>query len=131
MQIEKLELPPPDEKKAGDLFELGQAAYDARSVTPQNLSRSMQYYQDARRYLEGFDQPPPLMTKIEKAERNVAQELQGVYDSYLFAAEKALRFGDREAAASSLRELLRYFPDREDPRHEQARKKLTDIIGRR
>ncbi|MEE8408007.1 MAG: FHA domain-containing protein [Myxococcota bacterium] len=130
VRIEEERLPPPDEKKAKELFELGAAAYDTRSVTPQNLARSVQYYGDARRYLEALETAPPLLTDIENAERRAADDLQSIYDSYVFSAEKAIRFGDRQGAVESLRDLLRYFPDDSDPRHRQAKRRLTDLIGR-
>jgi pSer/pThr/pTyr-binding forkhead associated (FHA) protein len=131
VQVVQQKLPPPDEKKAEELLDLGKAAYDTRSVAPQNLWRALQYFREAKLYLEGFDSPPPLTGKIVEAETRAAEELQTTYDSYLFAAEKAIRFGERDAAVASLREALRYFPEASDKRHDLIKRRLTNLVGRR
>ncbi|MBI5510971.1 MAG: FHA domain-containing protein [Deltaproteobacteria bacterium] len=129
VHIEETPLPPPDEAKAKELFELGRASYEARSVAPINLTRAIQYFDDAERYLEGMPQPPSLYVTIRDAEANARQELQNVFDSYIFTVEKALRFSDTEGAVETLRELLRYFSDPEDPRYVKAKSRLNEILG--
>jgi hypothetical protein len=129
VRIEEEPLPPPDEKKAGELFELGRVAYDARSVAPPNLSRAIDYFEEARSYVEATDPPPPLYASILLAEESARLELQNVFDSYIFTVEKALRFNDTQGATETLRELLRYFPDAEDQRHVKAKNRLNEILS--
>jgi hypothetical protein len=130
VRVKEIPLPPPDEAKAAELFALGRAAFDARSVLPANLARAVEYFEEAQLYLEGMAAPPPLLGEIRTAENQARDELQKIFDSYLFASEKALRFGDRDGAVQSLRDLLRYFPDPEDPRHKKAKGRLGDLVGR-
>ncbi len=122
-------LPPPDEKRAAQLFELGKGAYDTRSVTPPNLWRAAGYFDEAKSFLEAMPERPPLWAEIEKAEQKAQDELQGVFDSHVFAAEKAQRFGNEDEAAQLLRELMRYFPDSTDTRHKQAKARLNSLTG--
>lgn len=120
-------LPAADPNKAQQLFKLGKAAFDTRSVAPQNLTRAIAYFDEARAYLEALAKPPPLYAEIGKAEKAAQEELQNILDSQLFAAEKALRLNSREEAAHVLRELLRYFPDPDDPRHERVKARLNEV----
>ena len=129
VRIEEEPLPPPDEEKAKELFALGKVAYDARSVAPPNLARAIEYFVEARGYLEAMDQPPALLSTILQAEESARQELQNVYDSYIFTVEKAQRFNDIQGAIETLRELLRYFPDPEDQRHVKAKNRLTEMLS--
>ena len=131
VRIDEEPLPPPDENKAKELFELGKVAYDARSVAPPNLARAIEYFVEARSYLEAMDPPPPLLAAIQQAEEAARAELQNIYDSYIFTVEKAQRFNDLQGATETLRELLRYFPDPEDQRHVKAKNRLTDSAERR
>jgi len=127
--IEK-ELPEPDENKAAELFELANAAYETRSVTPENLYRSIQYYEEATSFLEAMEPSPLLLKEIEVNRTRAVADLEQIYSSHMFAAEKAFRFGDRQAAADKMRALLRHFPDQDDKRYQRAKKKLDGLIGR-
>lgn len=129
IRVKQEPLPPPNPKKAEELFDLGQAAFDAKGVAPPNLYRAIQYFQEARLYLEGMDNPPKLLEEITASEEKASEELNRVYNSYLFTAEKALRFGDHEEALTSLRDLLRYLPDTEDARHQKVKKRLIELSG--
>jgi pSer/pThr/pTyr-binding forkhead associated (FHA) protein len=129
VQVNETSLPAADPLRADKLFALGRAAFDARSVTPPNLWRSIGYFNEAKSLLEGLDEPPPRLQHILEAEGRARTELQNVYDSQMVAAEKALRFGGREQAAQLLRDLLRYFPDTSDTRHQQAKARLTQLGG--
>ncbi len=120
-------LPPPDPKRAQQLYDLGKTAYEARSVTPPNLWRATEYLSEGRSYLEALIDPPPLYQQLVKLEDKAKAELQAIFDAHMFAAEKAGRFGDHEQAAQVLRELLRYFPETSDPRHAQAKSRLSEL----
>ncbi len=122
-------LPAVDARRAEELLKLGQAAFDNRSVAPANLHRAMEYYLEARLYVEAAEPPPPLTATIDQAHKTAAAELQNLYDTYMFTAEKALRFGDREGAMEALRELLLYLPDQDDPRHTTTKRRLGDLAG--
>ncbi|MFC1611173.1 FHA domain-containing protein [Myxococcota bacterium] len=130
VRIKQSPLPPPNQEKAGELYNLGKAAFDARSVLPSNLYRSIEYFEEAQGHLEAIEPAPDLLKMIRADEARSREDLQKVFDTYLFASEKALRFGDRAVAIETLRDLLRYLPDPEDPRHKQAKSRLANLVGR-
>ena len=76
-----------------------------------------------------MESPPPLIAAIAKAEAQAREELQNVFESYIFTVEKAMRFNDVQGAIETLRELLRYFPDPEDQRHVKAKNRLNEILS--
>ncbi|MCK5690014.1 FHA domain-containing protein [Myxococcota bacterium] len=122
-------LPEPNLKKAQEFFDMGEVAFDTRSVAPQNLFRSIEYFDDALRFVEAAEPVLPIEEKIREAHARSEQELNNVFDSHLFSAQKALRFGDRKLAMENLRDAIRYFPDPEDLRRKRLKERAKEIIG--
>lgn len=129
LRVVESEVPEVDVARAERLFELGKASFDTRTVAPQNLARAVAYFHQARLFLEALPEKPPLYYDIQKSLTRAESELQNVFDTHLFAAEQALRFGDRARAIQSLRDALHYFPDRADPRHATAKQRLDDLLS--
>jgi pSer/pThr/pTyr-binding forkhead associated (FHA) protein len=123
-------LPKPDLAKAKQLYDLGRAAYDTRSVAPQNLNRAIEYLDEALLLVEGVEPEPPLLAQIVKGGEDARRELQTTFEAHIFAAEQALRFGDVEQARDALRDVMRYFPNPEDPRHQRAKERLAELTRR-
>lgn len=131
VQVFQEKLPPPDKRLARQLFSLGEAAYGARSVSPQNMWHAVQYYRQARLYLEALEKSPPVMARIAAAERRATEQLQVVFDSHILAADAAIRSGQLQTAVAALRRALRFFPDDADERRDSIKRRLADLIGRR
>jgi len=129
VQVAQQALPPPDVEKATELFELGKAAFDTRSVAPQNLYKSIEYMKDALLHLEGMATRPPLYAKVDAALTKSEQELDGIHNHHMFTAQKAARFGDMATAVDTLRNLLRYYPDPDARRHLEVKKRLGMLLG--
>ncbi|MEM6730942.1 MAG: FHA domain-containing protein [Myxococcota bacterium] len=87
--IQESALPEVDVEKANQLFELGKASFDTRSVAPSNLARSIEYFEEASLYLEGVDERPPLYYDIGKSLKESKAQLQNTFESHIFAAEQA------------------------------------------
>ena len=121
-------LPKPDEGESRRLLALGRSSLETRAVSPQNLTRAVQYLSQARDFIEAKEPTRPLLGEIETALTSAKQELGNVYDSHIFAAEQAVRFGERERAKESLRDLLRYLPDPEDTRHQKVKERLNELM---
>ena len=66
----------------------------------------------------------------EQGLQRAQDELNNIFNSHMFAAQKALRFGDHATAEHSLRELLSYYPDPEDRRHKEVKERLSKVLGR-
>ncbi len=129
ISVNESPLPEVDVDRAQQLFDLGKAAFDTRTVARPNLARSIEYFEKASLFLEGIDERPPLYYDIGKSLRKAERELQETFESYIFAAEQAIRFGERQRAVESLQELLQYIPNDEDARHEEARSRLDALQG--
>lgn len=127
VEVRESELPEVDVDKAQQLFGLGKSAFDTRSVAPHNLARSIDYFEQARLYLEGIDERPPLYYDIGNSLNKAKGQLQNTFETHIFASEQATRFGDRARAIDSLVELLQYIPDKEDPRHVEAKSRLDSL----
>ncbi|MEZ0310736.1 MAG: FHA domain-containing protein [Myxococcota bacterium] len=120
-------LPAPDTAKAKQLHDLGKVAFDSRSVAPQNLTRALAYLEEAELFTAAEASPSPVAQDIEKLLTKVRAELQTTFEAHIFSAEQALRFGDTERARDALRDILRYFPDANDPRHQAAKERLAEL----
>lgn len=120
-------LPKPDSAKAKQFYDLGKAAFDTRSVAPQNLTRSVAYLEEARLYVAAEETPSAIAQQIDKELAKVNAELQSTFETHIFTAQQALRFGETERARDALRDILRYFPDPNDPHHQAAKEKLTEL----
>ena len=130
VQLTETPLPAVDEARAAEYLALGQAAMEARSVTPHNLARAIEYFGEGRRFLEAQEPPSELLAQLDTALREAETELQGVFDSHVFAAEKAARFGETEEALESLRQLLEYFPNQDDARHREIKERLQALMDK-
>ena len=129
VKVREEPLRPADPWKARDLYDLGRAAFDTRTVTPENLQRSINYFKEAATYLEAQEPPSSTLASIDDATRRAEKELDSIVDAHLFSAERAVRFGQRDQASEALRDLLRYLPDPEDRRHKEVRERLANLVA--
>lgn len=129
LNISQSPLPSPDPVKAEEQLELAKAAFDTRSVAPQNLYKALEYYNKAALLLEALDEKPPLWEQIQEGRKEAEAELERVHMTHLFTAQKAQRFGNMAEAADSLRSLLRYYPNPDDRRHQEVQKRLGQVLA--
>ncbi len=127
LTVTETALPEPSPAKANQYLELGKAAFDSRSAAPQNLTRALAYLEEAELFTAAETQPSDLAVSIDKELIKVKAELQTTFEAHIFSAEQALRFGDTERARDALRDVLRYFPDANDPRHQAAKARLAEL----
>ena len=128
--ITEIPLPEPDQKRANELFETGRSSYDARDEASANLFYAITHLANARLYLEGFSEPPGLLESIAALENLARRELEQIHASHIFAAEKAIRLGERKMAEDRLRVLLKYYPDPEDEVHKELLGRLARVAGK-
>lgn len=118
-----------DPVQADELFERGLDAFAARADGPENLWRSIEYFEAARAFLERLDPPPARLSRIEAAARRAREELQRLFDSALGRAAELARAGEPEQAAQILRDLSRFFPDHRDERRRRIQERLDELLG--
>ncbi len=102
-----------------------------REVAPGNLSASISSLNEAEWLLEAVEVKPPFFQTILDTRQEAVETLAKRYEEINFKAERAVRLRDWETAAAELRMLLDIIPDREDARHQAARKQLIEVEARR
>lgn len=108
---------------ARKLFEEQEIAYG-------NLAGAIKSLEEAEWYLETVEPKPDFYPALLSALSRAKQTLEEKYNDQLFRAERSIKLGEWPAAARELRILLEMIPDRSDPRHSKARKKLLDVEQR-
>lgn len=102
-----------------------------REVAPGNLSAAISSLNEAEWLLEAVEVKPPFFQIILDARQEAVEALAERYKEINFRAERAIRLRDWETAATELRTLLDFIPNREDERHQAARKQLIEVEARR
>jgi hypothetical protein len=115
---------------ARNAYLLGKKLYDEREVRYGNLAASLKSFTEAEWYLETVEPKPDFYAEAVTFIGDCKRMLDERYENQNFRAERAIRLRDWEAAARELRILCEILPDRTDPRHEDARKKLLEIENR-
>lgn len=117
-------------KMARESYELGRKLHDEREVKFGNLALAIKRFEEAEWYLESLEPKPDYYPEIIASQAGCKRELQAKYDDRIFRAERAIRLRDWEEAAVELNIIREMVPDRADPRHESARRKLIDVEKR-
>jgi hypothetical protein len=109
---------------------LGKKLYDERQIEYGNLSRAIKALTEADWYLETVSPKPDFYNDILATREVCRTELDERYVEQNYRAERAMKLGDWDAAATELRVLCELIPDRADDRHKDARKKLLEVEAR-
>ncbi len=102
-----------------------------REVAPGNLAAAISSLNEAEWLLEAVEVKPPFFQLVLDTRREAVESLARRHEEINFKAERAVRLRDWETAATELRTLLDIIPDREDARHQAARKQLIEVEARR
>lgn len=115
---------------AGDALLLGKKYYAEREIAYGNLANAVKSFAEAEFYLDTVEPKPDFYAEILSGKKDSEEDLQKRYDDQNFVAEKFIRTKDWENAAQALRVICDMVPNAEDPRHEDARKKLLEVESR-
>jgi len=115
---------------AEEAYLLGKKLYAERLIEYGNLAGAIKSMREAAWYLETVDPKPDFYTDIRTTRATAEAELEQRYIDQNFRAERALKLRDWQNAATELRILLQMIPDRGDPRHTEARRRLMEVTPR-
>jgi len=101
-----------------------------REIAPGNLAGAISSLNQAEWLLESVERKPAFYQDIISTRTEATAALVTRYEELNFKAEKAINLRDWENAATELRMLLQIIPDREDKRHQTARKQLIEVEER-
>lgn len=108
----------------------GRKLYGEREIQYGNLAAAVRSLKEAEWYLETVEPKPAFFGEILAARTASEEELDTRYEEQNFRAVRALQIPDWESAATELRIICELIPNREDERHEEARKKLLEVEAR-
>lgn len=115
---------------ARDAYLVGKKLQAEREVKYGNLAAAIKRFQEAEWYLETVEVKPDFYRELRSLTAECEQMLAERYHDQNFLAERAIRLSDWQQAARELRIVCEMIPDRSDPRHQEARKKLLDVEAR-
>jgi hypothetical protein len=117
-------MPQPNIDKARELRDLAYKKHGEKDVAYGNLWAALTYLRNARDYVEGYEPKPDIYDEVDRKLSDVSRELQEQFDKLMFQSRKAAQFGDKQKALDTLERVLKFFPDADDARHQEARQAI-------
>lgn len=123
--VEETPLPSPDRKAAAESFKIAKKRYENKEVAPQNTFEALQYFKKTRDFLELLPEAerPDIYIESKEMIDKLEKELVQRFKALMFDAEKAEKFGRHKKAKALYRQVMRSFPNQEDPRYLRAKEK--------
>ena len=118
------------EARAEEAVELARRLHDERDVRRSNLAEAAGRYRAAMDYLESLNPKPELYDEASRGLADAESELDGILERLNWDADHAVQTKEWARAAQALREIMDYVPDRADPRHAAAERRLFDVEKR-
>ena len=115
---------------AADARRTGDAKWDEREVGHGNVAAAVDAYHKAEFYLETVNPKPEWHGELVARRREAERELDARFRDQCFLADRAINLADWDTAVHELRVLCELVPDKKDPRHAEAVKKLLDVENR-
>ncbi len=131
MDIQEQPLPPPDATKAKEAFANAKERYRNKGVSPGNLYKALQYFKEARDFLELMPEETRSEIYYEANDmiEKIEEEINKTFRARIFKAEKAFKYGKKEEAKEIFRILMLTIPNQDDPRHQRAREAYINLGG--
>ena len=115
---------------ANEAFTRALNAYEDRGIDYGNLAEAIKRYKEASFYLDTIDPKPDFFPDIVSGLARAEEELTRRYEEQRFLADRAINLQDWQAARRELTILRELIPDRDDPRNQEASRKLLDVENR-
>ncbi|MCL1920950.1 MAG: FHA domain-containing protein [Kiritimatiellaeota bacterium] len=115
---------------AEDALSVARKRYAEREVRYGNLFEALRNYKDALTNLDTVNPKPEFYTEILEGFETAKKEIEDRYKDQSFLADRAMRTSDWPTAQRELKIICELIPDRSDPRHTQAMRKLIDVERR-
>ncbi|MDD4019410.1 MAG: hypothetical protein PHV28_15885, partial [Kiritimatiellae bacterium] len=115
---------------AREALAVARKKFDEREVRYGNLFEAIRSYREAVFYLDTVNPKPGFYAEIIDGFETAESELAKRYEEQRFRADRAINLSDWTPAAQELKILCELIPDRADPRHKEATRKLIDVESR-
>ncbi len=100
------------------------------NVRHNNLFDAIQSYKESLFYLDTVNPKPDFYAELIASTEKCEKELVRRYEDQRFKADRAINLKEWSNAARELKILREMIPDRADPRHGEAVRKLLDVESR-
>ena len=100
------------------------------NVQHSNLFEAIKSYKEAIFYLDTVNPKPDFYAELVDSTDRSEKELEKRYEDQRFKADRAINLQEWPNAARELKILREMIPDRSDPRHAEAVRKLLDVESR-
>ena len=115
---------------AEEALDQARRLHDEREVRRSNIAEAIGRYRAAKDYMESLNPKPEIYDEAARGLADAEAELTAVLERLNWDADHAVQTKEWARAAQSLREVLEYVPDRADPRHTDAERRLFDVEKR-
>lgn len=115
---------------AEEAWQKARKSYDEREVAPGNVAQALRSYKDSEFCLRTVDPKPAYYPEVLTGITVCQEELAKRYDAQNFLATRAMKLKSWEDAARELRVLMEVIPDANDPRNQEARRRLLEVENR-
>jgi hypothetical protein len=119
-------------KEAEKKLAAGDQLYKEREITPGNLYRAAEYFQDVVVITEHLTSQPSVCAKAKENLKTAEAELDRQFRGLRFMVEKSLRLREWAEAMHDAESIMSMFPNPVDERYKYARKhyvRLKKIIA--
>ena len=116
--------------RAEEALEQARRLHDEREVRRSNIAEAIGRYRAAKDYMESLNPKPEIYDEASRGLADAEAELTAVLERLNWDVDHAIQIKEWARAAQSLREVLEYVPDRADPRHAAAERRLFDVEKR-
>ncbi|MDA3895032.1 MAG: FHA domain-containing protein [Desulfobacteraceae bacterium] len=106
-----------DVDEAKRLNDLGNSAYDEKSISIGNLFIASQYYSEALLCMDACTPLPTFYPEIGSRLLQVKTEIMDQFNNFMFLFKKARKLNNKESQMDQLEKILLLIPDKKDPRY--------------
>lgn len=126
VSVQEVAVPKCDVGVATKYLRLAEEKYQERKINDANLYEAIEHLKQGEEYVIACEDPA-VRNLVMETKIRYEEELNRMYEDYLFNARKFLKIKDTNAARFELEQVLRKIPAEDDPRHRRAKDLLEKI----
>lgn len=126
VSVQPVAVPKCDVGVATKYLRLAEEKYQERKINDTNLYDAIEHLKQGEEYVIACEDPG-VRNLVMETKARYEDELNQMYEDYMFNARKFLKIKDTDAARFELEQVLRRIPAEDDPRHRRAKDLLEKI----
>jgi len=126
VSVQQVAVPKCDVGVATKYLRLAEEKYQERKINDTNLYDAIEHLKQGEEFVIACEDPG-VRNLVMETKARYEEELNQMYEDYMFNARKFLKIKDTDAARFELEQVLRRIPAEDDPRHRRAKDLLEKI----